>query len=370
MASCSSHGAWQYQPAANFIRRFYGCPLLDAAYVSQHRHARLNASAGLLTLPRFSSCSSPPRFDAQRFLDRLAGRTLALVGDSVTEQHFHSVACALFAHDATRVPSWWPSNATADELWKSRSCLPFGDDDRPFFLCLVTAAKLNEAAAPDWVVSERLRTALGPADVVVLNAGVHFSDAEVAARHVGMLAGPLLNTSARSVAPPLVIYAETAPQHFSGGRYPPDDPSLGCVPLAPRCAARCNGYNQAARPLARELGVPILPLWAASAALHSEHPAGAKRDCTHWILPGVQLHWSELLSGLLLGAEGVLARPLDPLATPAKRWRALRGVFKTLAGCLYHTHRRDTNTSCCTTACREAVLPFSPPAHPHHSKFL
>ena len=99
-----------------------------------------------------------------------------------------------------------------------------------------------------------------------------------------------------------------------------------------------------------------------------ELPAGAKRDCTHWILPGVQLHWSELLSGLLLGAEGVLARPLDPLATPAKRWRALRGVFKALAGCLYHTHRRDTNTSCCTTACREAALPFSPPAHPHHTK--
>ena len=83
MASCSSHGAWQYQPASNFIRRFYGCPLLDAAYVSQHRHARLNASGGSLTLPRFSSCSSPPRFDAQRFLDRLAGRTLALVGDSL-----------------------------------------------------------------------------------------------------------------------------------------------------------------------------------------------------------------------------------------------------------------------------------------------
>ena len=174
MASCSSHGAWQYQPASNFIRRFYGCPLLDAAYVSQHRHARLNASGGSLTLPRFSSCSSPPRFDARQFLDRLAGRTLALVGDSVTEQHFHSLACALFADGATRVPSWWPSNATAAELWKSRSCLPFGDDIRPFFLCLVTAAKLNEAAAPDWVVSERLRTALGPADVVVLNAGVHF----------------------------------------------------------------------------------------------------------------------------------------------------------------------------------------------------
>ena len=57
-----------------------------------------------------------------------------------------------------------------------------------------------------------------------------------------------------------------------------------------------------------------------------------------------------------------------PLLDAAKRWRALRGVFKTLAGCLYHTHRRDTNTSCCTTACREAVLPFSPPAHPHHTK--
>ena len=60
MAS-SSHGAWQYQPASNFIARFYGCPLLDAAYVSQHRHARLNASGGSLTLPRFSSCSSPGR---------------------------------------------------------------------------------------------------------------------------------------------------------------------------------------------------------------------------------------------------------------------------------------------------------------------
>ena len=60
MAS-SSHGAWQYQPASNFIARFYGCPLLDAAYVSQHRHARLNASGGSLALTNTSCCTTACR---------------------------------------------------------------------------------------------------------------------------------------------------------------------------------------------------------------------------------------------------------------------------------------------------------------------
>ena len=409
-------GEWKLRPATAFIRRFFTCPLLDSKFVGRMRDGRRNATG--LQLPRFfpTSCSLP-RFSARALLSLLAGRTLVIVGDSVSEQHFHSLACSLLVAEAapgmpTMTPSWWPTNATRSELWRTRSCLPFGaEPSRLFLLCLLTAAKANEMhAPPDWLAASKLRAALQPTDVVLLNAGVHFSEASTAAAHFEQLVGPLLqaepsgrakplkaadrsesngrressgkkesSTSKREYsAPPLVVYAQTAPQHFAGGRYPSDDPAAGCVPHAPGCAS-CNLYNARVDALARAASVPILPLWHASAVMHGEH-AAPPRDCTHFLLPGVPSHWSELLLGLLATPHTLKPFPAPPAAassppqlSPQRRWHALRRAFTSLPGCIYH-HRGTRarggrsssasaeNASCCTAACRaEQLMAHGPP---------
>ena len=109
MASCSSHGAWQYQPASNFIRRFYGCPLLDAAYVSQHprrsaacrsRRGALRAAMATTRPPARSRASSacqscrfgppPPRCTAST---RRAPSATARIG-SCRECSYTGVSCS------------------------------------------------------------------------------------------------------------------------------------------------------------------------------------------------------------------------------------------------------------------------------------
>ena len=190
---------WRLLPAhdsARALEQFYRCPLIDAKYVEKMRRARLNATGGLL--PRYA-CRSAPVLElrTRRLLALLKGRTLVMVGDSVMEQHFHSLACTLL--NESPLAAWWGrhrSGVSIDvrgELWKTRSCLPFAHDA---VLCYLTAAKHNELKAPpDWITAAKLREALHPSDVVLLNVGVHFADVRAAVTHYHQLVGPLTSTT-------------------------------------------------------------------------------------------------------------------------------------------------------------------------------
>lgn len=386
------------------------CPLLDRHYTSKHAKARANASSssGPHLCSRRSS-SNPP---ARRLLSLLAGRTLLLLGDSVSEQHFHgtrvdprpwlsllsivsltlrifhpvlaALACSLLTEHQ---PSWWPSHATAAELWKTRSCLPFDGD---VLLCYVSAGKAQERQAlRPWILSARLRLALRPSDVVLINVGLHYANASAAATCFTQLVGPLLGRDANlSSSPPLLIWRETSPQHFVGGRYPSLAPERGCVPLATGADCRdCNLYNEAINPLAQRDGLPILRVWSSASAYWNEHLA-PPRDCTHWILPGVQEQWSQRLSSLLASQSSRLAPAKQSLS---KRWTALRKAFVGLPGCVSRPAAQpqaaapsamhgtpplpsarglaeaNVSTACCSSRCRDAhFLPHSPPSGAHH----
>lgn len=92
-----SAGTWRLRSAntsAVRLNEVLACPLLDLRYRERMRAARLRATGGLL--PRFvPACRDQPRPTAQAWLSLLASRTLVFVGDSVAEQHFHSLACHL-----------------------------------------------------------------------------------------------------------------------------------------------------------------------------------------------------------------------------------------------------------------------------------
>jgi len=335
------------------------CPLFGAHLSTRHHERRLNATGGLL--PRYADGAvHRASFSAKRLLSQLAGRTLLLLGDSVSEQHFHSIACTLLGAANHTSPPPQPvrpsASSIASEIWKTRSCLVFAHE---VLLCYVTAGKANELHSPPWILAGRLRQALLPSDVVLLNVGLHFSES-AAAKQYEQLAGPLMRSSrAVDAKPPLVIYRETSPQHFSGGAYPPVDTSVrGCVPLPSRveAAPRRNRYNEAINPLAAHDGVPVLRIWQSSSLMHGEH-LSPPDDCTHWILPGVPDHWTEELYAMLRAGGGPAAdsgphggggvtrgQLLRPLATRpsslAERWNALRNAFVALPGCVYHQQRR------------------------------
>jgi hypothetical protein len=142
----------------------------------------------------------------------------------------------------------------------------------------------------------------------------------------GELGGGSRATAASAAAPivstpraPLVIYRETAPQHFAGGRFPSSDPAAGCVPLPRhrRDAPHANIYNEAINALAARERVPVLRIWRTSAMLPSEHVA-PPRDCTHWILPGVPDHWTEELCALALCPSSRPPSTTPRLCLPAR----------------------------------------------------
>ena len=72
---------WRLFPAAHVSP----CPLLDAFQQQRFTRARHNATGGLV--PRFIGADVVrSKFSPRRLLSLLAGRTLLLLGDSVTEQ--------------------------------------------------------------------------------------------------------------------------------------------------------------------------------------------------------------------------------------------------------------------------------------------
>jgi hypothetical protein len=284
-------------------------------------------------------------FSAAAFLDTIAGRTIVFVGDSVTEQHYHALVCALLAH--ARPAEWYPANATRGSLWQARSCVPFPNGA---IVCLLTAAKLTEQLPPMKLIGARLRGALFAWDVVVANVGVHFHNVAMASAHWAALAGRLAPQQSPSTVAPRLIYRETGPQHFATGKWGDKIDEPGCRAFGPEASQHKNMYNAVVLPKAAAAGAALLRVWHVSEPHWSEH-VGA-RDCTHYKQPGVIDAWNRILLGMLVGDIGLL-RPLRIDVAVGERWEALRVMFSALDGCRYH----DT---CCSRLCRDRILVAGP----------
>ena len=153
----------------------------------------------------------------------------------------------------------------------------------------------------------------------MINWGVQFHTA------AGKVLGLLANYTAATVraaadrpprARPLIIWRETAPQHFPGG-----NGNFGTVKSWwATTNASClptehpyRGYNELTSPIVRAAGIPILPVWEPSLPHHRAHVGwkplrgGRTLDCTHFCLAsGLLDHWVELLivNNSLKGVRG------------------------------------------------------------------
>lgn len=253
---------------------------------------------------------SPPKM-----LSLLRNRTLWLWGDSSALQQAIALRCQL-ADEGSR-----PDPAMDDACWVSaRDCTPEGAPN-------ATAGEVRPAPAPpsfrhvvDAAEREGLRcfaecdvyerygarvcwvgvrtTLLGrsrwgcwaaarPQDVVVANVGVWFNEP-------AGLVGAVTNFSrfwrrARDVegrALPLLLWRESAAQHFDGprgGNFDPTRPSWDgsanpCVPVPLPVAAAANWRNAFTVPDLEAAGVPILRVWEHSVPMHRSHPLPSTPD--------------------------------------------------------------------------------------------
>ena len=273
----------------------------------------------------------PPRNEgtaaAASVLGQLAGRTVLFNGDSISVQHWMATACALLPGATSHSRMTVGSFAAADRKRQSSvGSVAAADSTRqssgrpatPNAMCVSLRSGLQRAVRVCYARLEpaELRVAvdsLSSQDVLVINWGVQLHTA------AGKVLGLLANYTAATVraaadrpqrARPLIIWRETAPQHFPGG-----NGNFGTVKSWwATTNASClptehpyRGYNELTSPIVRAAGIPILPVWEPSLPHHRAHVGwkplrgGRTLDCTHFCLAsGLLDHWVELLMATML----------------------------------------------------------------------
>ena len=226
------------------------------------------------------------------------GRTLWLVGDSMSSQYHTAVVCTLWRMDfscRTGLSQFNPHVVcTAVETSKRRS---FGR------VCSYVADYAKRSKTDPVVELQKMVGRKGlarPGDSVILNLGLYFTrDADHfegfrrsrvwlrTIAHVRNLSTHVL---------PNIYWRETTPQHFntSSGNplplphLPSDDPR--CVPALPSDAT--NVLNERVNDLAHGFGVPVLPAWQrgrnrgdAKVGRATSWAQKTGLDCTHWCEP-------------------------------------------------------------------------------------
>ena len=257
--------------------------------------------------------AAPLSIDGSVFRNRLAGRRLLFVGDSLHVQMAVALACQLHAQDASSLVeaslNWWPANsagtlrkrcaqdsAEAGRCHWEKGCIRFHPNITVctcFVSTLAGQAKcLNDLTASDLLVYGSIALYYGE---------THQDPSEVAQAARAEVANLFSNERLRSLRLP-VIWREVTAQHFisPGGHY------RGSVDynLFNRSQRACTKHpyaemvtqhlwNGIANPLVHAHGARILPVWEQTSMNSRDHLGYG--DCTHFCSPGVPDRWVELL---------------------------------------------------------------------------
>jgi GDSL/SGNH-like Acyl-Esterase family found in Pmr5 and Cas1p len=276
-------------------------------------------------------------FDGAALISLLGTRTLVFAGDSLSRQHFISTLCLLHASRGVALVSddvtWsdeWPCHGT-------RNCVPGGAHsgfDRGCASFAVDGAPLQQLrvcnANEDQLRSAKAMRLLGPDgalapmhDIVVGNLGVHHTVEELQPmvskllRDWTSLGGERARRDGGGGhsrdALPIMIYRETAPQHFHGsaaGLYELRSTDRDGNLLVCAASVDLTVVSRSTAELELLAGrVPMLavnPYAAAAGKLHvagMQHrgdPSGHVEDCTHWCLPGLPDVWTLQLYNYLM----------------------------------------------------------------------
>ena len=122
-----------------------------------------------------------------------------------------------------------------------------------------------------------------PTDVVLWNAGVHFSIEANIHELPRVVEGALVEWNQSRHLLPQLFWRETSPQHFLHGVYEKSLKTKACFPPSTQSLLGNNVYNNLTEPVINKYNVPILRTYKSSLHLNmSSHYGQHLGDCTHF----------------------------------------------------------------------------------------
>ena len=302
------------------------CPYYGDLNWGAHHAGNLDQDEHRLAFRSHSCQSSSYTSHELRML--LANRTVVFFGDSVSLGMANNLACALWKATvgqqvARHIRAPRDGDDGMERPTEPSRCFMFSEGQ---IVCWISAAKCAnfgyEGAKSRYCADTYLRSLghamngavdfLGPNDVVVANAGVHFNvdNARDQALLWAEVEGLCANVGLWGEAAPLVVWRENAAQNWERGRFPysPNKSVVECevwpddwLEAAEPWMSEYNPYNLFLEPLlANCAGIRRLPVWLPSAMLGLADRVGKRGDCTHYFGPG-SAHglWNTMLLDVL-----------------------------------------------------------------------
>lgn len=234
------------------------------------------------TRPRPLRFTGAPPLDVPALWQRLRGRRVVLVGDSLMRQTLSALLCALTAFQTPLMAGPPPRSARGPQYDFEAA---YGDGT------LLRRLSMNRYTA------KVLRSVLAKADVAVVNVGAWYNPPdrpqyERDARDMGRALAAHHRRRDRAV-----VLLDTVPQHFptasGSGAFSDRVDGAACVPVSPRLfrTLGADWHTQALRSVASLHGLPFvevldvfLPRWDAHLERRPKTPtSGSGRlDCTHY----------------------------------------------------------------------------------------
>ena len=211
---------------------------------------------------------------------------ITFVGDSLSIQHFTSLACM----------SWLVCRAHASYTRSVNGVHQQCHAVCGSHLCMQHAGTRH---AGQRSTAHYLQLFSNLSDVQVYNEGLWWNDHEIAMHKIHDFMRVF--ESLPSLSKSRVIWRETSPQHFESGRWSQWYRHTPCTPLL----SPSNPWASA-RALGERYGCRVMPVWDLSAGFWTEHLAKKTNhtrargyDCTHFCEPGVVDLWSLRLVDML-----------------------------------------------------------------------
>jgi hypothetical protein len=295
-------GVWHRTSNATLTDSYRRCPFMmpqymDARYrvkAKRDTHCRDDA------FPTYrGKIGRAPDRSSLEPLEPLAGRTIVFMGDSLTRQHFIATACRLrLDHALLHFAADFMDKERKKGAYLRSASATFRASSATFTLRL--DADEHDVGLEAYVAARCADLRRG--DVVVINEGAHY-------RHTPDTYGKRVRSALRVTAncTPLVIWRETAANHFKDGKW---HGQHHCHDRTAQQDRRVSGpgsetypvLNALANAAAEENGIPILRVYKDSLAAGALAHIGGS-DCLHWCLPGVPDLWATELLSKIRGLE-------------------------------------------------------------------
>ncbi|CAI0377009.1 unnamed protein product [Linum tenue] len=258
-----------------------------------------------------SGCNLP-RFSGIGFLEKMQGKQIMFVGDSVTFNHYNSLICLLHA----AVPD---SNVSASDPWHSVTFHEYGVTVTSFFSRYLVDIEEEGEFGRRVLKLDSIRggDAWKQVDVLIFNTGfwwnVNGSRKGTTAMAKALATWGRWVDSAVNTTKTRVFFEGIFPAHYRGfewGKPELRDCSRETVPVAgsryPGGLPSIAGVVEAElRKVKKKKHVHFLNVTTLSQLRIDGHPAtyngaGGRMDCTHWCVAGVPDTWNQLLYLFLL----------------------------------------------------------------------